>query len=1056
MFWSTQETIMGRTVVMWPAAVCSSHSAPGRSAIWTILALVLLAAGPAYGQHGVLVGKSCETPLCPGDSTDCSIVVGHADFFGDTIAIQQAFDIVDPGPGGDNVRVPPVGNLPIVGIFGNTTCTVGGSLPCLIGEGGSALGGLPGDPNPGLVTFASDTYIPQPDDPNPLPHQASVVVMDLCDAPGTLGCSSLLNTLQFTAAAEVLDCDDADGCTIDTCRDGACDYEDVICDDGDACTTQACNSKNGECEVVDVVNCDDGDACTTQACNPKSGECDVVDVVQCDDGDGCTTQACDPQTGRCQVIDTVDCSDSNACTTELCNPESGECEYPGIPGCQDCNLNDIPDDVDLENCPGQPACADCNLNGVPDECDIASGIEEDEDEDGVPDDCTQFVGGCGESNINWSCVENWDLNGVFPNNGPQSNFHVTLNGNDHVFLDLSVEIDTLQLRDNSQLDVTQVGSGDLRIAGPGGMLLEGRMFMGGPRGVRALIGPVKIRSGGRFERSPEAPPGSVTGGLQAVGLTIEPGGVVKLTDSLEIRLQTGSLILDGSSLVPPCPNCGGDAPPILDNPSGGVVFIEGDLVLMGNIEFAYGSDSLLSIGGDFVNHSIVPESFHFSHGFMQMAGPPGQHFEVGGENIGATLEGFAHPDGHSNFSVGAVEVLAGGPAFIADTIFENTFDNIAGTGACAEALYVHTLILRPGSEILIDDCVVYYETLVNEGGTIQLAGCGALTELPACASSSDCDDANPCFFDSCEDGTCDFVNSGPVGCADLDGDGIRDDNCVWWSCNGAACQGTPIMFADMGGQFGTCEPDGATDGNDRFHALNCFANVDTAGNSGYPCEGDAPHAYNVDAGGQFGSCSADGVCDGNDAFAAINAFNGTTPCSCPSPPMPTAPALNPPLDRAALRLAATQKAIAPGETVDVDVQLAGDLSDLRGYQLHLAIRGGDSGALQLVDISVREPSVFSGAAWSAFNVRTAQMVAGLDGPGIAAPAGATLATFTLRADSAAAGAFSVDLFADADDPGQRTYLFPTPAQGRIAVTAVEPATVRVAPAARPARPERSR
>jgi len=50
------------------------------------------------------------------------------------------------------------------------------------------------------VTFVQDTYVIQLSDPNPLPHQPTIVVVDLCDDPGTTGCSSLPADLQFAAS----------------------------------------------------------------------------------------------------------------------------------------------------------------------------------------------------------------------------------------------------------------------------------------------------------------------------------------------------------------------------------------------------------------------------------------------------------------------------------------------------------------------------------------------------------------------------------------------------------------------------------------------------------------------------------------------------------------------------------------------------------------------------------------------------------------------------------------------------------------------------------------
>jgi hypothetical protein len=114
-------------------------------------------------------------------------VVSHADFFGDTIEILECWDVFDPE--GQNVRVPAKGNLEIDAAFGNTTCTASGLLPCRIGPAGSMLGGLPGDPNPGVVVFRSNQYVVQGGDPDPIEALGIVMTQDLCDDPATLGCS---------------------------------------------------------------------------------------------------------------------------------------------------------------------------------------------------------------------------------------------------------------------------------------------------------------------------------------------------------------------------------------------------------------------------------------------------------------------------------------------------------------------------------------------------------------------------------------------------------------------------------------------------------------------------------------------------------------------------------------------------------------------------------------------------------------------------------------------------------------------------------------------------
>ncbi len=271
-------------------------------------------------------------------------------------------------------------------------------------------------------------------------------------------------------------------------------------------------------------------------------------------------------------------------------------------------------------------------------------------------------------------------------------------------------------------------------------------------------------------------------------------------------------------------------------------------------------------------------------------------------------------------------------------------------------------------------------------------------------------------------------------CADSNADGIRDDNCTWWTCAGDLCTATEIVFGDMSGQFGSCEPDGAADGNDRFQALNCFAAQGPDGGP-YTCEAAPPLAYNVDAGGQFGTCAPDGVCDGNDAFHALNAFAGATDCSCPLDGGPMPDPVDPVVvDQTSIALIPSTSIIRPNETVLVDIFVNEALDDLRGYQLHLNVSGGLSGGLETIDISVqpRETRAFV-SDWRAFNLTTRQIVAGLDGDGSAVPLNAYLATFTLKASSNASGSFAVELLHDDGDPSQRTFLFPTAQRGMIKV-----------------------
>jgi hypothetical protein len=175
--------------------------------------------------------------------TDCTLTLTHSDTCGDTTKITEAFDLQDFG--GDNVRVPALGNLPISGVLGNAVCCAGPALPCFVGPAGSAAAiaaaetgcgalALPGAGTAGSVSFRQNTYVVQPNDPDPLPDQANITVKDLCDV-FPAGCSSGLSTVQFTAGTDIFDDDgctsapkalsfpceaDGDPCTIDHC-DGA-------------------------------------------------------------------------------------------------------------------------------------------------------------------------------------------------------------------------------------------------------------------------------------------------------------------------------------------------------------------------------------------------------------------------------------------------------------------------------------------------------------------------------------------------------------------------------------------------------------------------------------------------------------------------------------------------------------------------------------------------------------------------------------------------------------------------------------------------------------------
>jgi hypothetical protein len=284
----------------------------------------------------------CDTNI--GNTTNCTISLAHADTCGDTTKITEAFDIDDFG--GDNVRTPPVGNLPISLVGGNAVCCAGPVLPCFVGPAGSlfvvpnSASGcgnlpLPGSGVPGFVQFVSNTYVIQPDDPDPLPNQGNVRVQDLCNA-GALGCSTGINTVQFTASTDLVT-----GCN-NTPTPGSTPCADV---DGDLCTTAGCDGL-GSCDQahLDTPCPPDSNPCTDDlACNPQTGLCPhppVPPSTPCPDVDGnlCTTAGCDGAGGCNQQHITTPCPpDSNSCTSDPpCNPSTGLCEHPPLPPSTPC------------------------------------------------------------------------------------------------------------------------------------------------------------------------------------------------------------------------------------------------------------------------------------------------------------------------------------------------------------------------------------------------------------------------------------------------------------------------------------------------------------------------------------------------------------------------------------------------------------------------------------------------------------------------------------------------------------------------------------------------
>ncbi len=116
-------------------------------------------------------------------------------------------------------------------------------------------------------------------------------------------------------------CDDGNPCTAnDSCLGGGCaGGTNKVCDDSDPCTKDFCDITNGKCAAkagADSKPCDDGNQCSVgDAC--KGGKCAGGGAKSCDDANGCTSDACDQLKGctHIPVQAGSKCDDNNKCTS---------------------------------------------------------------------------------------------------------------------------------------------------------------------------------------------------------------------------------------------------------------------------------------------------------------------------------------------------------------------------------------------------------------------------------------------------------------------------------------------------------------------------------------------------------------------------------------------------------------------------------------------------------------------------------------------------------------------------------------------------------------------
>jgi len=440
---------------------------------------------------------------------------------------------------------------------------------------------------------------------------------------------------------------------------------------------------------------------------------------------------------------------ADACDLD-CAALGGECDLPGCGQSPDCDDNDAPDECDIANCVSNPDCDDCNLNGVPDWCDIDSGASLDTNFDEIPDECVAPYTG----SVNWT-GNVWGLpdEGYPDNDTSVAGLHVTLHAGTDMFLDDTVVIEVLRILPDAALSVTQNGAGDLTVVEAGGIVASGTMNVANDRAITVTSGPVTIGAGGLYQgvtgsRGDGCDPGvDVCASLSSNDVTVGAGvlnnleaGTMVLEGAMSVT-TADDFVLDGRGAIS-CedvnPRGSSDTPPILRVRDTSSVSVQGDMCVWGSVDVVYDSTVPLELGGNFDNQCQYPECFDWSSGGMLLgsgasrSSQEAQVFEVAGRDLGqaVALE-------NAEFAIGALEI-----ASYAEVTFTDSFDNDGeGQGGCTEALYVGELFLHSNSSIILENCRLYYDTLIKEADvTVTTSGCGELVKLCPAADPPDAED----------------------------------------------------------------------------------------------------------------------------------------------------------------------------------------------------------------------------------------------------------------------------------------------------------------------------
>ncbi len=240
-------------------------------------------------------------------------------------------------------------------------------------------------------------------------------------APVDVPCGTGAGACSYGHHCEGGNCIAEPGCPSYVCQTGTCDYysgctyySQAGTDCSDACYYSTCI--RGYCEPqIPLLECDDGNPLTQDSCHPEKG-CVYTDI--CDDFNPCTSDSRDPVSGAClhaavpgscddrnacTIDDTCvngacrgtlrSCDDANSCTNDYCDNLRGCFRSARTGACDDGNPCTENDACREGSCSaGVPILCDDGDPGTLDTCNVRDGCVSlpdprltDQDGDGVPD-----------------------------------------------------------------------------------------------------------------------------------------------------------------------------------------------------------------------------------------------------------------------------------------------------------------------------------------------------------------------------------------------------------------------------------------------------------------------------------------------------------------------------------------------------------------------------------------------------------------------------------------------------------------------------------------------